>query len=156
MVEHGKELRFKNVLSLRKKIAQNDINGEILKIGKYLNDNGLKKVGPVTTVTFAAEVIGSHPVLDIEILVPVDKVIEPSCDYCFKNVFHLVNAVYLQHKGNPSLLQDTYNQLTAYIKDNKFQQITAAYNVNVKELQLGQSMDEMIVDVYIGVNPSLL
>ncbi|OGO78603.1 MAG: hypothetical protein A2Y23_09975 [Clostridiales bacterium GWB2_37_7] len=58
--------------------------------------------------------------------------------------------------GNPALLQNTYNEIMNYLKQNNLQQITAGYNVNVKELQLGQSLDEMIVDVYFGVNPSIL
>lgn len=68
----------------------------------------------------------------------------------------MVNAVYAQHNGNPATLQITYDQMAAYINKNKLQQITAGYNVNVKELQPGMSLDEMIVDVYIGVNPNVL
>jgi effector-binding domain-containing protein len=156
MVEQGRELRLENVLSLRKKIAQSEINNEMIKIGKWLNDNGLKKSGPVVTATFAVETVNSQQILDMEILIPIDKPFESSGEYQLKKVFHLVNAVYAQHKSNPASLQNTYNEMIAHMQDNKLQQITAAYNVNVSEMQLGQSLDEMIVDVYIGINPSVL
>ena len=156
MVKQGKELWLENVLSLRKKIVQNDINNEMIKIGKYLSDNGLRKTSPIVTATFEIKNVNSQQILDMEILLPIDRAIEPSGEYRFKKVFHLVNAVYAQHRGSPALLQDTYNQMIAYIQENKLQQITAAYNVNVSELQSSQSMDKMVIDVYIGVNPSLL
>ena len=34
MIEQGKELKFDNVLSLRKKMSQNDMNNEMKKINK--------------------------------------------------------------------------------------------------------------------------
>ena len=92
----------------------------------------------------------------MEILVPMDKPIELSGEYKLKKVFHLVNAVYARHIGNPNLLQNTYNNMMQYINENELSPITSGYNVNVKELQQGDSMDEMIVDIYIGVNPSVL
>ena len=119
-------------------------------------DNGLRKTSPIVTATFEIKNVNSQQILDMEILLPIDRAIEPSGEYRFKKVFHLVNAVYAQHRGSPALLQDTYNQMIAYIQENKLQQITAAYNVNVSELQSSQSMDKMVIDVYIGVNPSLL
>ena len=156
MIELGRELRIENVLSLRKKVVQNELNTEMGKIVKFLSDNSLRKVGPIITATFAVEAVNGQPLLDMEILVPIDKNIEASGEYHFKKLFHLVNAVYAQHTGNPATLQITYDQMVAYINKNKLQQITAGYNVNVKELQPGMSLDEMIVDVYIGVNPNVL
>lgn len=156
MVEQGRELRLENVLSLRKKMDRSEINVEMMKIGKWVNDNGLKKAGPIVTATFGVENVDNQQILDMEILVPIDRAAESSGEYRFKEVFHLVNAIYAQHKGNPALLQNTYNKMVAYLQDNRLQQITAAYNVNVSELQPGQSLDEVIVDVYIGVNPSIL
>ena len=155
-VEEGKSIRLENVLSLRKKMAQTEINTEMMKIGRFLNDNGLRKSGPIITATFAVDTADGQPLVDMEILVPIDRAIEPFGGYGFKKVFHLVNAVYAKHMGNPALLQKTYNEILEHIRDNNLQQITAGYNVNVKDPQPGQSLDEMVVDVYIGVNPNIL
>lgn len=92
----------------------------------------------------------------MEILVPIDRQVELIGEYRLKKVFHLVNAVSIRHHGDPNLLQNSYNELMAYLRENGLQQITSAYNVNVNDLQPGQSLDEMIIDVYIGINPSIL
>ncbi|OMF13959.1 AraC family transcriptional regulator [Paenibacillus amylolyticus] len=156
MIEIEKEFKIENVLSLRKKMTQADIQQEMMNIGKFLEQNDLKKNGPLVTVTFAIEQSNEQPLLDTEILVPLDQPTKLYGEYNFKNVFHLMNAVYARHEGNPNTLQDTYNELNQYINQKGLQPITAAYNVNVVDLQPGQSMDNMIVDVYIGVNPSIL
>jgi hypothetical protein len=46
--------------------------------------------------------------------------------------------------------------MMAYIQENKLNQITSVYSVNIKELKPGDSMDDMVTDLYIGVNPSVL
>ena len=156
MIELNKSIRLENLLSLRKKMTQQQINEEMMKIGKHLQDNDIKKNGPIVTATFAVEEANGQPLMDMEILVPLDKKAALPDEYRFKLVFHLVNAVYVRHIGNPALLQNTYSELMGFVSENNLQPITAAYNINVKELQPGLSMDEMIVDVYLGVNPSIL
>ncbi len=97
MIELGRELRIEKVLSLRKKVLQNELNNEMAKIGRFLSDNSLRKVGPIVTATFAVEALNGQAILDMEILVPIDKTIESSGEYHFKKLFHLVNAIYAQH-----------------------------------------------------------
>ena len=156
IVQAGKEFRMENVLSLRKKMNQEEINLEMMKIGKFLQDKEVKKAGMIVTVTFAIESQNEQPLLDMEILVPMDKKIELPSEYAFKPVFHIVNAVYARHEGNPAALQNTYNDMLSYIQQNKLHQITAGYNVQVKDLMPGMTPDDMVIDVYIGVNPSVL
>jgi effector-binding domain-containing protein len=156
LIETGKELKLENVLSLRKKMAQVEIQQEMMKIGKFLQENGIKKNGSIVTATFSVEQAGGQPVLDMEILVPLDRQVELIGEYKLKKNFHLVNAVYARHNGEPNSLQSTYNQMLEYIRENSLHQITVGYNVNVKDLQPGQSLEKIVVDVYIGVNPSIL
>ncbi|NMI06881.1 GyrI-like domain-containing protein [Paenibacillus sp. SZ31] len=156
MIEIEKEFKIENVLSLRKKMTQAEIQQEFMNIGKFLEQNSLKKNGPLVTATFAIEQSNEQPILDTEILVPLDQPAKLDEKYKFKEIFHLMNAVYARHKGNPNTLQDTYNELNQYISQKGLEPITVAYNVNVIDLEPGQSMDDMIVDVYIGVNPSIL
>ena len=137
-------------------MTQAEVNTEMMNIGKLFEEKGIKKSGPVVTATFAIETLVGQPLLDMEILVPMDKTIELTGEYRVKDLFHIVNAVYARHEGNPSTLQNTYNEMMAFIGKNKLQQITAGYNVNVKDMLPGMSMDELVIDVYIGVNPSVL
>ncbi len=156
LIEAGKEIKLENVLSLRKKVTQQDVNSEMMKIGKFLQDNGAKKAGPVVTATFAIETLNGQSILDMEILIPLDKEITVLGEYTLKPVFHIVNALYARHEGNPSIIQNTYNEMLAYINQNKLQQITAGYNVQIKDMLPGMSPDDMIIDVYIGMNPNIL
>jgi len=45
--------------------------------------------------------------------------------------------------------------MLAYIQENKLTQITSVYSVNIKELK-PDHLDDMVTDLYIGVNPSTL
>ncbi|WP_242835573.1 hypothetical protein [Ruminiclostridium josui] len=94
--------------------------------------------------------------MDMEILIPIDKNFEFSGEYIFKPLFHIFDAVYARHEGNPATLQNTYNEILAFIQQNKLQQITAGYNVQVKDLLPGMTADEMAIDVYIGVSRNVL
>ncbi len=156
LVETGKDFRQENVLSLRKKMAHEDINLEMLMIDKFLKNSGARKTGPVVTTTYSIEAKDGQPLLDVEILVPIDKKIELPSDYVLKPVFQIKNAVYSRHKGNPSSLRITYSKMQEYIKKNQLQQITNGYNVQIKDLMPGMEPDEAIVDIYIGVNPNIL
>lgn len=156
MIESGKEFRMENVLSLRKRMTQRELDNELEKIGDFLQENGATQAGAIVTVTYEIEPNNGKPLLDMEILVPMDKELELPDEYVFKPLFHIVNAVYARHKGNPAALQETYNEMLEYIQQNNLQQITVGYNVLINEPMPGLTIDDMIIDVYIGVNPNVL
>lgn len=155
-IQKDKSLKLENLLTLRKKMTQAEIHQEMIEIGKFIEENNLKKTGPIVTTTHNLEMINGEQVLDMEIMIPVDREFDKKDYYTFKPLFHLVHAVYARHEGNPIELQDTYNEIMKYLKENNLQQITCGYNVNVKEPVSKNDMDNMITDVYIGVNPSIL
>ena len=150
------EYSMENVLSIRKKMTQQEIQQELMSIGKLISDLGAKKAGSLVTSTFGMEQSGTGPVLDMEILVPLDKEVNVPAPYIFKKLFHLKYAVYARHEGNPQFLQNTLNQMMEFIKANKLVQITSVYSVNMKEKRQGDSMDDMVTDLYIGVSPSII
>ncbi len=88
-----KDYRLRNVLTLRKKMTSQEIIFEIIKLMKFLKENGLEKAGTITTVTFSIEMQNGVPLIDMEILVPLSKRITISSEYVFKPIFHMVNAV---------------------------------------------------------------
>jgi effector-binding domain-containing protein len=147
---------MKNVLAIRKKMGQQEIQQTLVGMGNIIKDLGANKSGTVVTTTYAVEQAVTGPMLDMEILVPLNKEVTVSEPYIFKPLFHLKYAVYARHEGNPQLLQNTLNQMMAYIQENRLTQITSVYSVNIKELKLGDSMNDMVTDLYIGVNPSIL
>jgi len=156
MIEANKELKLNNILSLRKRMKQEEVEKEMHKITRYMQENGLKKAGPLITTTFSIENANGEQILDMEILVPVSKGIKLLGEYQFKEEFRLLNAVYARHEGNPYNLQETYNKLMEYIQKNNLVQITSAYNVNIKQPSLVENIEDTIIDVYIGVSPNML
>jgi len=111
------------------------------------------------TTTFKVEVVDGEQIMDTEILMPIDKKIDLPEKYNFKELFalfHLKNSLYTsytRHKGNPAELQETYEQLNQYAVDNDLKQITSGYNVYVNE---GKDHEDMIVDIYIGIDQNVL
>ena len=150
------EYKMENVLSIRKKMTQQEIQKTLSDIGNVIATLGANKNGPLVTSTYAMEQTLTGSILDMEILVPLDKEVTVQAPYIFKPLFHLKYAVHTRHEGNPQLLQNTLTQMMAYIQENKLTQITSVYSVNIKELKQGDSMNDMVTDLYIGVNPSVL
>jgi len=155
-VESNKNFSVNNVLSFRKKITQDQANEEMKKIAKFLESQDIKQSGPVITATFDVDTDNGDPLMDMEILIPMDRKIDLPEDYRFKEIFHIAHAVCAKHSGAPSSLHSTYTDLFTYLKNNNLQPITAVYNAYVKGLSSGSPEDDMNIDVYIGVNPSTL
>lgn len=76
--------------------------------------------------------------------------------YKFKDIFYLKNAIYAQHKWNPNNLQSLYENMNKYSREKNLQHITSGYNVFVKEVKSKEDINDMIIDVYIGINPNIL
>mgnify|MGYP000972065557 CR=1 FL=1 len=157
-IEVGKELILENVLSLRKKLTQEEINSEIANIKKYFELNGIGKAGPIVTSTHSVEMERGVAILDMEIIIPMDRNFADvtKSDYKIKPVFKIANAIYVRNQGNPSQLEQIYKEMMSYIQKNGLQQITPSYNVTVKEILPGMDLNEAIIDVYIGINPNIL
>jgi effector-binding domain-containing protein len=155
-IREHQTLRMTNVLSYRKRAVAAEFQAELARIGKYVEDGGYTKTGPTVTATFAAEVENGEQTLDMEVLIPMDKPFAPPEGCACKPEFLLTNAVVIRHTGNPAGLEKTVNELLAYIQQKDLQPITPAYNVTVKEARMPVEVEEMVVDVYIGISPNIL
>lgn len=147
---------MKNVISYRAKMTQKEMNSAMNRLMTLINDNGLTQSGYITTSTFSIEKVGSTELIDIEILCPVDKICRLPQEYTFKPVFRLVNAVKITNKGDPANLQTTADLLISYINENNLTPITSMYNVTVRGPKSPADIDNMVVDMYIGVSDNIL
>lgn len=154
-IETDKSIRFENVASFRKKMKESEVELEVGRFVDYLKRGGAQKNGPMITATFGIEVTEEGKVLDMEFLVPIDRLLELPMEYSFKPIFHLVHAIYSRYIGDPLEIQNTYVKIVDYIKNNQLQQITAGYNVIINDEQVIYG-ETSIIDIYIGLNPSLL
>lgn len=150
------KLEMENVISFRGKVTQQQMPQIIKEMEQIIYENSAGKKGPSVTATFAIENNGSQPIMDIEILIPLNKEIRVPSDYKFKPIFRLNNAVRIRHQGNPAMLQNSANELMKYIADHKLTPITTGYNVTVQEPTNPNDVDSLIVDMYVGVSDNIL
>jgi effector-binding domain-containing protein len=155
-IAENQELHMANVLSCRVKGTQQEFQAALARAGRFVEGGGYASTGPVATATFSVEAGGGVPVIDAEALIPLDRPFEPPEGCSLKPEFRLVNAAVIRHEGNPSGLQETVNELVAYMQQKNLTPITPAYNVAVREARSPAELDEAIVDVYIGTSPNIL
>lgn len=149
-------LEMKNVLSYRSKSTRRQLQMASQEIEAILKDKGVKRTGPSVSTTFDIDTSGDEPIFDMELLIPVDRIIYIDSPYRMKPVFRLVNAVKIRHEGKPELLQQTANELMDYIRKQRLTPVTSGYNVTIKQPSSPMDMDDLVVDLYIGVDGNIL
>ncbi len=154
-IETGKEFCYEKLISLRKRGTQAEINRAVRQLGNYLKANSIKKAGPTITATFSSEQKYGETVLDMEILIPVDRLFAPEYGYIFKSKFQLLNAAHLCYKGKPELLQAICDEFIRYIREHEYHDTSAVYNVMADEPRLvNDGSGDITVDLYIDVSPN--
>ena len=103
------------------------------EIEGVLQRAAVRRKGPIVTATYAVEQGPQGPIMDIERLIPLEEGIEPPAGFAWKPRFLLTNALMVRHVGNPSGLQDSVNELNAYMTARGLVPITSGCNVTVKE-----------------------
>ena len=96
-IKQNCEYKMENVLSVRNKMTQQEIQQTLIDMGNTLNTLGAKKNGPLVTTTLGVEQTAEGPVLDMEILIPLDKEVDVPPPYIFKKLFHVSDTIYLLH-----------------------------------------------------------
>ena len=151
-ITEGNVLEMNNVLSYRGKVTQQEMSAVMNEMQQIIKNSGAEKNGPAVSATFAVE----QPMMDIEVMIPLDRMISVPEKYKMKPVFRLTNAVKIRHTGNPSGLQNSGNEIMKYISERQLMPVTAGYNVTVKEPLNQMDTENMIVDIYVGVCDNIL
>ena len=155
-IRENQTLELRNVLSFRAKMTQQALAMKSQEIERLLRESGAWRTATPVTATFAVEPGPQGPVMDIEILLPLDREIAPPEGYAWKPRFLLTNAVVVRHIGSPATMQQSANAINAYIMEHHLTPITVGYNVTVKDAKTPQELDDMVVDIYVGVSPNVL
>lgn len=92
--------------------------------------------------------------IDIEIRIPVDKKIDKTEKFTFKERLLISNALVAVHKGNPNKIQKTFYELNQYILQRGLNPITVGYNVT-RKIEL-KNQDDSEIYVYVGINPNII
>lgn len=149
-IKTNQELVVKNVLSFRGKVNNMELQRIVGDMDETVKELGAVTVGNPITATFGVE----EDMLDVEVFLPIDRAVENTKNYFFKEMLKIVNAVVISYKGNPIGLQDACNELNQYIMKNWMQPITVGYNLT-KHVD-PQNPDNTEIDVYVGISPNVL
>lgn len=149
-IRENQELNVANILSYRGKVRQAELENVGKEMESYIQNAGAKRVGNPITATYAVE----SDEIDVELLMPIDRSIDSSDKFVYKNQIKIVNAVVASYKGHLMGLQEACNQLNQYIVEHKLQPITVGYNVTKKTDMLSPENTE--IDVYVGISPNIL
>ena len=149
-IKTNQEFEVNNVLSFRGKILSNELDSIGKDMEAKISAFGAKRVGNPITATYAIE----GNLVDIEILLPIDKNIGKIDKYCFKEKIKIVNAVEALYKGNPMGLQNACNELNQYILENNLQPVTVGYNVTKYVDPI--NLENTEIHIYVGINPNIL
>ena len=150
-VEEGQQLLLRNVLSFRKNLDQQSLI-EISKIiDEIIAKNEARKDGSVVTVTHNVTVENGQQFIDIELMLPLDKEIVVPNEFVFLPEFSLRDAFKIRIVGSPQQMQDAVGILKEYIQNKNLKPSTPLYVVTVKEAKTLLDIEDMITDLYTGV-----
>ena len=143
-------LEVENLVSYKGKVTRIQLDQIGKDMDKCINEVGAKRIGYPITATYGVE----GNVMDMEILIPIDRKIEINEKYIYKDRLRISNALVARHTGNPVMLQDSCNELNEYIVKNKYEPITVGYHITVNIDTV--DLDNSVIDVYVGLNPNIL
>lgn len=152
----NQKLYMKNVLSFRDELSPYELQRKMESVSSFIESGSYKTTGPSVSATYNVEQRGNEQILDMEIFIPLDKPFTPPEGWEYKSEFRLANLVSIRHYGDPADMQTTANSLMEYLQENGLRPTTCAYNVTVQEPESPTDIDQMIVDIYIGVSSNIL
>lgn len=149
-IELNQNLEVDNLFCFRGKISQTEVESIAKELEHAIVAAGAEKAGNAITATFSVE----GTVMDLEIMIPVDKKIADTGQFYYKEKLKIGNALMAKHVGNPVRLQDTCNDLNQYIMDHQLMPITVGYNVT-KNVDVS-NVNNTEIEIYVGINPNIL
>ncbi|MDO5018154.1 MAG: hypothetical protein Q4E02_02525 [Lagierella massiliensis] len=148
MIYKNKSFSIKNAISYRKKLTQIELNSKSNEIENYIKDMGAEIVDCTISVTYAIEESGDEKLIDTEFIIPVSKKIELIDDMQWVDEFNIENALMTNYKGPMMGLNQSFIELTDYIKSNNIVPKSPFLIVTKRDnnVQLGVYVD---VDIYV-------
>lgn len=125
-------------------------------IERIIDHLGAKRNLPTVTTTYGVFQQQGFPVLDIEILVPLDRKVAVPVGFSWKDHFLLTNAVMVQHVGDPINMDRSLAELKNYITCNNLTPISNYYNSTVVESKSPADIDKFTVNIYVSISPNIL
>ena len=150
MIIENQMLEVDNLISFRGQLKQCQLDNIADEMKKYIAFYGARPTGKPITATYSVD----NGIMDMEILLPLDKEVPTSQKFIFKEKLKIVNEIKISHFGEISSLQLTCNGLNKYIITHKLTPITVGYNV-IRNVE-NDLNNNPIIDIYVGISPNIL
>ncbi len=140
----------KNLLSYKTRVELEKMPELISYVENNIDAIDLSIVGDIIfSVDEAAKELNVS-IVDVELLIPVNRRFVSSSRYVFKPVFRLENAVLVKYCGHFYELPDAHQKISEYLLSNKLQPITKIYHVLRRMHE-----DKGVIDMFVGINGNL-
>ena len=139
------------VITYRGKVNNKLLNNVMEQLFSAINDAGLKINGPTITAIHSIENDCGDQIIDIEIVVPINGIMTSTDEFVYRDRFEISNALMFRHIGNPLTMNTEMQEFNQYIRDNDFKPVTPFYNVTVRSASSPSEIDNIIMDIYVGV-----
>lgn len=147
-------LKIDNVLHYHALNTQTEINEAFQKIERLLLEKNVKKNGNICTATRNLDVKNGITYLDFDIFVPLEKNLECSPPFEIIEHFEVNNALMIRIKGNPRQSDKAMEMLGEFMKSKNYLPVTPAIIATIKGANTPSEIDEMIMEIYVGVKDS--
>ncbi len=149
----NREYHYQYVLSHRFSCSYQEMEHHSKLIENSLEKYGLARGNVSLSSTYSVNVINNEHIIDMEVLIPVDKYLPIEDESLIIKEFLVKNAVVVNVVGREQL-SDGLNHLTKYINDEQMTMITPAYTVTPYSESI--NLKEVTLEIFIGVSPNKL
>lgn len=151
VVNKVEDYKIENVITFRGKISGNEANIILGSALTKIGEEGLALNGPIISATHSIENDCGNQIFDFEFIIPINGVMESADGFVYKDRFEIDNALMFRHIGNPQTMDSEMQEFSRYMQENNLKPVTPFYNATVKTAQSPNDVDEVIIEVYVGL-----
>ena len=154
MIETNQELKLKKLLYFKGRIPQSEIENEIEKIKSFLDEKEISIIGPkISSINSIDDKNPSMPIVNFELLYPIDKPFTKTEKYKFKRKFELENCLKIHIKDTLENIQQELVKLDEYIINSNLKLTTNLYTVDINE-PVSHTSNIFDIEAYVSVKDS--
>lgn len=151
MITTNQSLVLKNTLIVRREVTLDDLQNLYYEVMRYLTAEGASINGNMVTATHGVKGEGSDAIQDMELIIPLNRAISGTEEFRFEKEFCIDNAVMMRHDGSITEIEKSMSRLYDFINENRFNINTASYQQVIQNIGSAGHSDNMIMDIYVGV-----
>jgi len=145
-------LDARNLLCCTTKFNPDGITGTLLEIDELLENNNISKNDATIYLSF-----NSKEDIAINVYISLKKKItEVNDTFWLKERIFLIQAVKARHEGGLYTLRDSFFKILQYLNTRQLSPITPFCCKVLSGLEDPEDTQNMIVDIYVGVNGNIL